>query len=390
MEHIPEASNMITDHPEGKISDGAEPKLQFFLEGQKLNNQLTLYQCILEKQFEVEHYNTTSSSLWTHTYKITYRRHVAARSSLTEQNDAKAQCSPVSKRYSFCQPTSYEAYLKKLGSVYDLLFLLKSLEEINRSRLHLISRERTYAFSEGRTDDLDKLNVPIHEVSQTEFVNTKLTEKLEQQLRDPMTVSVGGMPAWCTQLMAWCPFLFGFEARYKFFYLAAFSRLPHQSHTSSHPAGGDSSARQQYRGSSPRRKFLVHRDRILESAAKMMEVHASEKVLEVEYSEEVGTGLGPTLEFYTLVCREFQRSSLGMWRENHDLEAEGSGFLVSPFGLFPRPWSASSTSAHYEVIEKFCLLGKIVAKALQDGRILDLPFSKAFYKLILGKVCCFI
>ena len=29
---------------------------------------------------------------------------------------------------------------------------------------------------------------------------------------------------------------------------------------------------------------------------------------------QVGTGLGPTLEFYTLVSREVQRSDLGMWR----------------------------------------------------------------------------
>ena len=29
---------------------------------------------------------------------------------------------------------------------------------------------------------------------------------------------------------------------------------------------------------------------------------------------QVGTGLGPTLEFYTLMSREFQRADLSMWR----------------------------------------------------------------------------
>ena len=29
---------------------------------------------------------------------------------------------------------------------------------------------------------------------------------------------------------------------------------------------------------------------------------------------QVGTGLGPTLEFYTLMSREFQRADLAMWR----------------------------------------------------------------------------
>ncbi len=34
---------------------------------------------------------------------------------------------------------------------------------------------------------------------------------------------------------------------------------------------------------------------------------------------QVGTGLGPTLEFYTLLAHELQRRSLGMWR------SEGGG-----------------------------------------------------------------
>ncbi|KAL0338398.1 UNVERIFIED_CONTAM: E3 ubiquitin-protein ligase UPL4 [Sesamum angustifolium] len=70
-------------------------------------------------------------------------------------------------------------------------------------------------------------------------------------------------------------------------------------------------------------------------------------------------------------------------------DTENSRFLVSPFGLFPHPWSpllsASSSAVYSEVIKKFSLLGYIVAKALQDGRVLDLPLSKALYKLILGK-----
>ena len=46
-----------------------------------------------------------------------------------------------------------------------------------------------------------------------------------------------------------------------------------------------------------------------------MEMYSNQKaVLEVEYFGEVGTGLGPTLEFYTLLSHELQKSALGMWR----------------------------------------------------------------------------
>ena len=46
----------------------------------------------------------------------------------------------------------------------------------------------------------------------------------------------------------------------------------------------------------------------------MEEMAASKSVLEVHYQDEVGIGLGPTLEFYTLVSRELQQADLHMWR----------------------------------------------------------------------------
>lgn len=33
-----------------------------------------------------------------------------------------------------------------------------------------------------------------------------------------------------------------------------------------------------------------------------------------DYHIQVGTGLGPTLEFYALISQEFQRADLDMWR----------------------------------------------------------------------------
>lgn len=59
----------------------------------------------------------------------------------------------------------------------------------------------------------------------------------------------------------------------------------------------------------------ISRKRILESATKVFEMYgASRAVLEIEYFGEVGTGLGPTLEFYTMLSHDLQRKGLGMWR----------------------------------------------------------------------------
>jgi E3 ubiquitin-protein ligase TRIP12 len=82
--------------------------------------------------------------------------------------------------------------------------------------------------------------------------------------------------------------------------------------------------------------------------------------------------------------------------EKNGKSNNGSGTAVAadlvqaPLGLFPRPWppttSASEGSQFYKTIEYFRLVGRVMAKALQDGRLLDLPLSMAFYKLVLGQV----
>lgn len=88
-----------------------------------------------------------------------------------------------------------------------------------------------------------------------------------------------------------------------------------------------------------RQKVRISRKHIFESAVKVFELYgSSSSILEVEYFEEVGTGLGPTLEFYSLVSREFARKDLKIWR---DADASKSGIYVHhPTGLFPAPISA--------------------------------------------------
>lgn len=87
-----------------------------------------------------------------------------------------------------------------------------------------------------------------------------------------------------------------------------------------------------------RQKVRISRKHILESAVKVFELYgSSSSILEVEYFEEVGTGLGPTLEFYSLVSREFARKDLKIWR---DSDATSSTPYVShPSGLYPAPLS---------------------------------------------------
>lgn len=68
----------------------------------------------------------------------------------------------------------------------------------------------------------------------------------------------------------------------------------------------------------------VSRRKVLESAKKVMEMYAkSRALLELEFFDEAGTGLGPTLEFYTLLAHELQKRGLGMWRNDDGGAVDG-------------------------------------------------------------------
>jgi E3 ubiquitin-protein ligase TRIP12 len=247
---------------------------------------------------------------------------------------------------------------------------------------------------------------------------------LARQMQDALALCSGGLPSWCHQLTRACPFLFPFETRRQYFHSTAFGlsralqRLQQQQSADGAAASNDRDVRV---GRLQRQKVRVSRNRILDSAAKVMELYAGHKaVLEVEYFGEVGTGLGPTLEFYTLLSHEMQKEKLNLWRtelrtkmevdvpstdvemfeenadetlvgpRNSDPVSNSGGYVNSPHGLFPRPWHPSTdvtnNKKYAKVLEHFRLLGRVMAKALQDGRLLDVPLSTPFYKLVLGQV----
>ena len=83
-----------------------------------------------------------------------------------------------------------------------------------------------------------------------------------------------------------------------------------------------------------RQVVRIARKHIPKSAVKVFELYSSSSlILEVEYFEEVDTGLGPTSGFYSLVLRESAWQDLEMWR-NADHSLPGP-YAHHPTGLFP-------------------------------------------------------
>ncbi|CAN6481260.1 unnamed protein product [Victoria cruziana] len=432
----------------GSSSD--PPKLIFSVGGKQLNRHLTIYQAIQRQlvldEDDDERFNGPESlasdgqRLWYDIYTITYQR-VDAQAERSSAGASASNSQPKSSRSGSASNTSADASrqqrslldsilqgelpcdLEKSNPTYSILALLRVLEGLNQLSTRLRIEVATDAFAEGKISNFDELCGTGARVPIEEFINSKLTPKLARQIQDPLALCSGSLPSWCYQLTKACPFLFPFETRRQYFYSTAFGlsralhRLQQQQSADNH---GSSNEREVRVGRLQRQKVRVSRNRILDSAAKVMEMYSSQKaVLEVEYFGEVGTGLGPTLEFYTLLSHELQKVGLGMWRSSSEAEKSemdmdnddklvakvdeaydakklardttaGDAQLVhAPLGLFPHPWppssDASEGSKYSKVIEHFRLIGRVMAKALQDGRLLDLPLSTAFYKLVLGQ-----
>ena len=61
-------------------------------------------------------------------------------------------------------------------------------------------------------------------ISNAEFVNSKLTAKVNRQLQDPIIIMTSNLPGWLKDIASVCPFLFPFETRQLLFYVTSFDR----------------------------------------------------------------------------------------------------------------------------------------------------------------------
>merc|ERR1719471_559895 len=239
-----------------------------------------------------------------------------------------------------------------------------------------------------------------------EFLSKKITNKLVTQIQDPLVLSSASLPGWLEELSLNSPFLFPFETRQLYFHCTAFGSsrsivwlqqqrdLEQRGRYGSGLRGPD---HQEFTiGRIKHERVKVPRgEHILNWGINVMKLHADKKsVLEVEFIDEEGTGLGPTLEFFALVAGEFQRSDLSMWltdegersEEGHDMgtgEKPAGYYVIRPGGLFPSPLPQDSGLCK-KVSGLFYVLGVFLAKTLQDGRLVDLPLSQSFLKLLCG------
>ena len=339
--------------------------IEFSIEEQPIAHDTTIYRAV--------HYNSPQSSniaprnVWSTAHTVKFRR-------------VEGPPPPEPSTVSQTQDTGTEAddtdlpeSLHEHPTTSEILRLLNILHELNANLDDVLDESK----------EALKLNAePL-----SSFVNTKLTAKLNRQLEEPLIVASKCLPPWSEDLPRLYPFLFPFETRHLFLQSSSFGYSRSMTRWQNAQPIDDSRRDRRhddrpFMGRLQRQKVRISRSRILESAVKVMELYgASPSVLEVEYFEEVGTGLGPTLEFYSTVSKEFSRKELKLWRENDSVDS--SKHVFSKLGLFPAPMSSLQAEAESgkKILHYFKILGKFIARSMLDSRIIDVPLNPTFFRV---------
>ncbi|KAH7013305.1 hypothetical protein EDB80DRAFT_368562 [Ilyonectria destructans] len=338
--------------------------IEFNLDSKLIPNETTIYRAVHNSASSSDEH--LSRSIWSAVHPIKFKRvpgpPPAEPLAFTPNADVDGE-----------DENGIPASLAKHPTTSSILRLLNILHDLNSNIEDVLAEQKT---------NIVGLNVePL-----SQFVNTKLTAKLNRQLEEPLIVASNCLPSWSEDLARLYPFLFPFETRHLFLQSTSFgyarSMARWQNTQSAEENRRDRNNERPFLGRLQRQKVRISRQKILESALKVMELYgASQSILEVEYFEEVGTGLGPTLEFYSTVSKEFFKKKLKLWRE---MDSNGPDEFVSGgTGLFPRPLSEeeAGTPNGERILHLFKMLGKFVARSMIDSRIIDIHFNPIFFRI---------
>lgn len=282
----------------------------------------------------------------------------------------------------------------------------KSIESLNLLYLlNLLNRNWSLLYRDvhncASLAFLTKTQSTDYLIAPSEFINPKLAAKANRQLQDPLVVMTGHLPRWLPDLMSSLQFVFPFETRLMYFYVSGLDRdramqklidmnafdLLAVGHADATTTGSSSGthATDRLKPRLEKRKKTINRaldlfkqaDAVLTeftagaaasysrptrslallggtlaaaSAASSSSSSSKPPLLEIQYENEVGTGLGPTLEFYALMSLEMQKCVHEMWRgERVKIAAVSASpsadankdelYFHSGTGLFPAPVS---------------------------------------------------
>ncbi len=284
----------------------------------------------------------------------------------------------IKSKNNFTLPSKEELFLLNINKkVFEIIYhnsviYNKNLYEIKRLMPSLYLLTMIYL---PLSSFQSLFNIPENLFTQEElislFINPKVTLLISKASRDGYSVSRSSIPSWCRNLSLDFNYLTKFNSRHLLFKVSfdpKRSLINLQNYLKSNDAYY-SNEHQITLEKSMRLKVIVDRDKIIESSYKILDDPITSKFagfLEFEFNGEIGNGLGPTLEYFSLVIEEFKNDK-SLWYKTTD------NYFYPKMGI----------NNDKKAIEKFKLLGFIIGRALYDDRLLDIPLSRIFWDVVL-------
>jgi len=174
--------------------------IEFSLDDKVIANETTIYRAVHSTSTTVEEHS--SRSVWSAIHPIKFKRVPGPPppepSSLTQAPEVSTETTA----------SGIPASLDKHPATSSILRLLNILHALNANLDDVLAENK------------DTLKLNAEPLSQ--FVNTKLTAKLNRQLEEPLIVASNCLPSWSEDLARLYPFLFPFETRHLFLQSTSF------------------------------------------------------------------------------------------------------------------------------------------------------------------------
>ncbi|SSD60068.1 uncharacterized protein SCODWIG_01829 [Saccharomycodes ludwigii] len=238
---------------------------------------------------------------------------------------------------------------------------------------------------------LDLLNTfaQIRPDLHSKLVSSELTNKLLRQIKNPMILHGGLLPEWIPYISSKYSNIIHYNGRIKLFLMLINAKLPSVENVEDEMILDDIETPYfHYRmvNASVERGSFFSVLKLLSTSILLR------NKLAISFIGEEASGPGPTLEFFSIACKQFSFKNWDIWR-NSDVTPTISGFVLPSDDLEPHDMIAGdlypksrddfSSEQAIKTLSIFHFLGRFVAKALHDNILLDFRFNVVFFKLAL-------
>jgi len=157
------------------------------------------------------------------------------------------------------------------------------------------------------------------------FHHSKLNSNLLKNIKDPYKLVTGGISEILQQIFNNCSFLFPYQTKELYFKLVSFistidiTRSMHFLRQYIVSQSGKAAVPEENKNAPKikKQKVKIEREKLYDCSVSLIKHIDKRSLLEIEFNGEVGTGLGPTLEFFNCIAESLRnRNQKGhIWRK---------------------------------------------------------------------------